>query len=790
MRPLAGGGHRDGWSVNRCLVLFLVAQVVIVLWAVRQFTGSQLAYTPGSAWRWGGSGSGVGSEKNTYRSRGGSSMCAYEASLSEENEDLGHGTFGTVFRHNMTTRIRLFQQHDFAHTGQQEAATMAGMHHAHIVRLLGVVTNDSKPIGFMTEYWSEDTLEDVIDRERFFPGDHIPLESRVSIALQLASAVEHIHGKQVALINLSPSGISAMKGPTDKLVVKIANMRVAKALNRPHDPYLLGSLKKLLSSSPYAAPEILHEPKTVSARSDIYSLGAVLWELVTRTALTKYGDLLESQNNDLEGRSEMGIPNWCHEDYRSLVVDCLATEPMDRPSAGDVVERLQGLMALVVTGQATESHAETEGWTWGRGLLHRDGDAVKAPLRVMFGGVRSGSVGEKTGIWQGGDFHGRSVNGRQGSVPGQGQGDGIWPHRGLSSSHRRKRISAEAKALEMARSVVSCACGMDFDGPSFDGKFAIQTCHDRSHGEIVSAPLDSPAGGLKMAFQVPLEEMYVEPAVVQEAGVATRTATYTVAVKRFKKTLRSGNELEIFLHSQLRHRNVVQFMGVIVDYDDEKGWIPSGFMMESVNMGSLDNLLDVSRAVFPSEPVPLRLRLEIALQFAQGLAYLHEQQIVHFDVKPLNVLLKRENGKILAKVIDLGYSKKMEGGTVDARKSSSTGYRGTRKYLAPEIVLHAESVDEKVDVYSFGVSMWKMYMRTSPHEGYSKDAISDRIKAGDPIPLPDLDACEPMWSDLIKACTLWEPERRPSMAEVAERLKQWVHELSNSTSTDQYAILD
>ncbi|CAD7698835.1 unnamed protein product [Ostreobium quekettii] len=298
-----------------------------------------------------------------------------------------------------------------------------------------------------------------------------------------------------------------------------------------------------------------------------------------------------------------------------------------------------------------------------------------------------------------------------------------------------------------------------------------------------------PAKELKKMFQVPLQELHLGPAVIRESGIASATANYTVAVKRFKKTLRFGNELEMHLHSQLRHPNIVQFMGVIVDFD-ERGWLPYGFMMESVNMGSLDSLLDASRAVFPSEPLPFRLRLEIGAQFAQGLAYLHRQQIVHFDVKPLNLLLKRENGQMVAKVIDLGYSKRMEGGTVDARKSSSSGYRGTRKYLAPEIVLHTESVNEKVDVYSFGVSLWKMYVRRSPYEGYSKDDISNRIKAGDPIPLPDLETCEPMWQELIKACTRWEPEDRPSMAEVAAQLEHWLQKVSKSVSADQYSIFD
>ncbi|KAL5993602.1 hypothetical protein ACLOJK_041851 [Asimina triloba] len=91
------------------------------------------------------------------------------------------------------------------------------------------------------------------------------------------------------------------------------------------------------------------------------------------------------------------------------------------------------------------------------------------------------------------------------------------------------------------------------------------------------------------------------------------------------------------------------------------------------------------------------MRKKIILYIARGLAYLHEecrQRIVHFDIKPQNILLDDDFN---AKVSDFGLSKLM------ARDQSQvhTTLKGTPGYLAPE--WQQLKITLKVDVYSFGI---------------------------------------------------------------------------------------
>ncbi|GMH45626.1 hypothetical protein BSKO_13583 [Bryopsis sp. KO-2023] len=225
---------------------------------------------------------------------------------------------------------------------------------------------------------------------------------------------------------------------------------------------------------------------------------------------------------------------------------------------------------------------------------------------------------------------------------------------------------------------------------------------------------------------------------------------------------------EMIIHSELVHPNIIQFLGVAVGRTNV-GWLPTGFVLESFPEGSLHNMLRTEREV-----LPYGFRLEVALQFARSLAYLHGKKIVHFDIKPHNILVRRNFDHVedtVAKLIDFGFSLKMDGDWLDmSGRSTKRHVWGTRKYAAPELFVDVKNVTEKADVFSFGVTLWKMFTRQSPRNGLSKEGIMQRWINGTMPELRIPSSCEREWAELIRDCTKITATDRPSMDTVVRRI--------------------
>uniref|UniRef100_M8D354 Wall-associated receptor kinase 5 n=1 Tax=Aegilops tauschii TaxID=37682 RepID=M8D354_AEGTA len=156
---------------------------------------------------------------------------------------------------------------------------------------------------------------------------------------------------------------------------------------------------------------------------------------------------------------------------------------------------------------------------------------------------------------------------------------------------------------------------------------------------------------------------------------------------------------EIIILSQINHRNIVRLLGCCLDID-----VPV-LVYEFVSNGTLYEFLHGS-ADHNLSPIPLDLRLKIATQSAEALAYLHSstsRTILHGDVKSANILLDDQRHP---KVADFGAS---------ALKSMDESefimlVQGTLGYLDPESFI-SHVLTDKSDVYSFGVVLLELMTR-------------------------------------------------------------------------------
>eukprot|EP00900_Chrysochromulina_parva_P023007 jgi/Chrpa1/533/Chrysochromulina_OHIO_Genome00010341-RA len=234
-----------------------------------------------------------------------------------------------------------------------------------------------------------------------------------------------------------------------------------------------------------------------------------------------------------------------------------------------------------------------------------------------------------------------------------------------------------------------------------------------------------------------------------------RVAGLDVAVKVLKTTPGTSNKdalrgfvQEARILSQLCHPSICMLYGTCMQLSSP------ALVFEFMAGGSLFDLLHNS----PAELFPSTLS-RIALEVASGVAYLHQQEVIHRDVKSANVLLDAD---LHAKVSDFGIST-----TFGPEHTAETG---TYRSMAPEVLTH-HPYNEMCDVFSFGVLLWEIGHIEIPFgsDSFLQAAFAVAVeRKRPPVALPPpLGALAP----LIQACWQHEPSDRPPMSRVLTELQ-------------------
>lgn len=285
---------------------------------------------------------------------------------------------------------------------------------------------------------------------------------------------------------------------------------------------------------------------------------------------------------------------------------------------------------------------------------------------------------------------------------------------------------------------------------------------------------------------------------------------WSVAIK--KMFVQEGEQAKSFLNDpeihflmRTRHPRLVMFLGC--------GTLNDGtvFMVcEFMEGGAMDGYL------WDKPPVPWTHKLQVLLDVADGICYLHLlHKALHCDLKGPNVLLRKpakdENphGLVRAKVADFGLSKIVQGGkhnmkhkkekdakgakkdrraamrrpTRAALKAASwnkrmDGFVGTPGWMAPELMQKKAKFGPAVDIYAYGMVMYECLAQAAP---WSQEGMADTntatlfktVKAGTRPHVPSHIAPAPGgFKDLMEQCWRQDQARRPLIDQVRNTVQQ------------------
>lgn len=157
----------------------------------------------------------------------------------------------------------------------------------------------------------------------------------------------------------------------------------------------------------------------------------------------------------------------------------------------------------------------------------------------------------------------------------------------------------------------------------------------------------------------------------------------------------------------LNHPNIVSVMAAVEE--DGNHYL----VMEYVAGGTLADLMDEHR------PMPIKMVLEIALDLADALTRAHRQKILHRDIKPANVLIAEDG---TPRLTDFGVAQMQD----RTRVTEAGMIVGTYNYLSPEAI-GGDDLDERADIWAFGILLYEMLTGTRPFEEDSLAAIIGSI---------------------------------------------------------------
>ncbi|KAH6799880.1 ACT-like protein tyrosine kinase family protein [Perilla frutescens var. hirtella] len=227
-----------------------------------------------------------------------------------------------------------------------------------------------------------------------------------------------------------------------------------------------------------------------------------------------------------------------------------------------------------------------------------------------------------------------------------------------------------------------------------------------------------------------------------------------VAIKIFKTDSLNGDmqrefAQEVYILRKVRHKNVVQFIGSCTR--------PPllCIVTEFMSGGSVYDALHKEKGALKLPAI-----LKVAIDVTRGMSYLHQNNIIHRDLKAANLLMDEND---VVKIADFGVAR------VLVHSGVMTAETGTYRWMAPEVIEH-KPYNHKADVFSFGIMLWELLTGKVPYAHLTPlQAAVGVVQKGLRPTIPR--HTHPSVVELLERCWQQEPSLRPEFSEITEILQ-------------------
>jgi len=221
---------------------------------------------------------------------------------------------------------------------------------------------------------------------------------------------------------------------------------------------------------------------------------------------------------------------------------------------------------------------------------------------------------------------------------------------------------------------------------------------------------------------------------------------------------------EIMILKSVDHENVVRFYGACTKhrkYLIVTEYMPGGNLYDHLH--KQNNTLELS------------VILRTAIDISKGMDYLHQNNIIHRDLKTANLLIGDDK---VVKIADFGVSRHR------SQEGDMTSETGTYRWMAPEVINH-KPYDQKADVFSFAIVLWELVTSKVPYENLTPLQAALSVRQGFRLEIPS--SVHPRLFKLIQWCWEENPHTRPTFSEIIVELEDILRHVQASKGANRHS---